>query len=62
VVSGTVYARVSDEAKQWLDAQHLKTGIPIAKIIDAILRDAAERRVNLEVRLPVLVRDDGETE
>jgi hypothetical protein len=56
-VSSTVYARVSLEAKAWLDAQSEKTGIPIAKIIDTILVDAARRDVTFEVRSPVLILD-----
>lgn len=53
----TVYARVSAEAKAWLDEQHEKTGIPIAKIIDTMLVDAKRRKVSFEVRAPIIVSD-----
>ena len=51
----TVYARVSDEAKAWLDAQSEQTWITIAKIIDAILVDAARSGITFKVAYPVLV-------
>jgi len=57
-MSSTIYARVSIEAKAWLDAQSDKTGISIAKIIDIILVDAARREITFEVRSPILVVDD----
>lgn len=57
-MSTTVYARVSDEAKSWLNEQHRKTGIPIAKIVDVILVDASRRGVSFEVRAPIIVAPD----
>lgn len=53
--TATIYARVSLDAKRWLDEQTARTGIPIAKILDAILQDAMRRGVRLEVSYPVIV-------
>ena len=61
-MTATIYARVSVEAKEWLDRESQKTGIPIAKIVDAILLDAARRGVTIEVVAPFIVRGCGEAE
>lgn len=50
-----IYARVSAEAKAWIDEQHQNTGIPMARLIDLILLDARRRNVNFEIRSPVLL-------